>query len=193
MSHPGRRRCMRDVKRRMVRGRQIHSNRPDPGRLDAEAIFQYTRTGCRGSLLHEGLKDRPEITPDNLYHRPVSTARRSPDLGHNEVTITPGAEEGAARHQRRGHTHAPYAVSFSPLSKRNLSAGDRPRRIDLLRRTASLFGTTELITTAERGRAIATTLGVMAPCLLQNHGIVTAAASIEQAILPGAVAQSRLR
>jgi L-fuculose-phosphate aldolase len=78
------------------------------------------------------------------------------------------------------HTHAIYAVVFSSLGKPLLPVSN----------DAAFFAgglpmfseTTELIITAARGRAVAKTLGPHGALILRNHGIVTAAPSMEEAV-----------
>lgn len=122
-----------------------------------------------------------EITLDNLITIGLDGEKIAGDLGrHNEVYIHSEVLKARPDVNAVVHTHAPYAVSFSALGKPLQAVGHAG---SIFSEGLPVFSeTTELITTAERGRAVAATLGGHGAMLLQNHGIVTAAASIEQAI-----------
>ena len=122
-----------------------------------------------------------EITMDNLITVNLDGEKIEGDHGrHNEVYIHSEVLRARPDVNAVVHTHAPYAVMFSALGKPlqpighpgSIFAGGLPVYSD----------TTELITTKERGEGVARELGSHGALLLQNHGIVTAAASIEQAI-----------
>lgn len=99
---------------------------------------------------------------------------------HNEVWIH--AEVLRARPDMNAvlHTHPEHAVAFSSLGKPLLPVGN----------DGSIFfdgvpvfdDTTDLITTKERGEAVAKRLGQSRALILRNHGIVTCAPSIEEAV-----------
>jgi L-ribulose-5-phosphate 4-epimerase len=122
-----------------------------------------------------------EITFDNIITVDLDGEKIAGDHSrHNEVYIHSEILRAWPDVNAVVHTHAPYAVMFSALGKPLQPIGH----------PGSIFSdglpvfseTTELITTRERGQAVARTLGEHGALLLQNHGIVTAAASIEQAI-----------
>lgn len=122
-----------------------------------------------------------EITADNLIVCDLSGEKLEGDHGrHNEVYIHSEVLRARPDVNAVVHTHAPYAVMFSALGKPLQPIG-HPGSI--FSHGLPVFSeTTELITTRERGMAVARDLGDHGALLLQNHGIVTAAASIEQAI-----------
>lgn len=122
-----------------------------------------------------------EITPDNIITVNLEGEKVAGDFGrHSEVYIHSEVLRARPDVNAVVHTHAPHAVMFSALGK-PLQAIGHPGSI--FSDGLPVFSeTTELITTRERGRAVAAALGGHGALLLQNHGIVTAAASIEQAI-----------
>jgi L-fuculose-phosphate aldolase len=99
---------------------------------------------------------------------------------HNEVFIHSEVLRARPDVQAVVHTHARYAVVFSSLGKPLLPVSN----------DAAFFAgglpvfseTTELIVTSTRGRAVARTLGRHGALILRNHGIVTAAPSMEEAV-----------
>jgi ribulose-5-phosphate 4-epimerase/fuculose-1-phosphate aldolase len=99
---------------------------------------------------------------------------------HNEVFIH--SEVLRARPDCRAviHTHAVYAVVFSSLGKPLLPVSNDGA---FFANGLPVFSeTTELIINQARGKAVARTLGAHGALLLRNHGIVTAAASMEEAV-----------
>lgn len=122
-----------------------------------------------------------EITPENIIIVGLDGEKLDGEAGrHNEVYIHSEVLRARPDVNAVVHTHAPYAVMFSALG----------RPLQAIGHTGAIFAgglpvyseTTELITTPERGQGVAKALGPHGALLLQNHGIVTAAASIEQAI-----------
>lgn len=99
---------------------------------------------------------------------------------HNEVYIHSEVMRARPDVQAVVHTHAQYAVVFSSL--------DKP--LQAVSNDGAFFAnglpvfseTTELIVTEARGKAVARTLGGHGALILRNHGIVTAATSIEEAV-----------
>ncbi|WP_455275010.1 class II aldolase/adducin family protein [Rhizobium herbae] len=122
-----------------------------------------------------------EISLDNIIVVGLDGEKIEGEHGrHNEVYIHSEVLRARPDVQAVVHTHAPYAVSFSALGK-PLQAIGHPGAI--FAEGLPVFSeTTELITTTERGRAVASKLGEHGAMLLQNHGLVTAAPSIEQAV-----------
>jgi ribulose-5-phosphate 4-epimerase/fuculose-1-phosphate aldolase len=99
---------------------------------------------------------------------------------HNEVFIHSEVLRARPDCNAVIHTHAVYAVVFSSLGKPLLPvSNDGAFFADGL----PVFDeTTELIVTPQRGEAVARDLGGHGALLLRNHGIVTAAASMEEAV-----------
>jgi len=99
---------------------------------------------------------------------------------HNEVFIHSEVLRARPDCSAVIHTHAQYAVVFSSLGK----------PLEAVSNDGAFFAgglpvfdeTTELIVTRERGKAVARDLGTHGALLLRNHGIVTAAASMEEAV-----------
>jgi L-fuculose-phosphate aldolase len=99
---------------------------------------------------------------------------------HNEVFIHSEVLRARPDVQAVIHTHAIHAVVFSSLDKPLLPVSN----------DAAFFATglpvfsetTDLITTSTRGRAVAGTLGQHRALILRNHGIVTAAPTMEEAV-----------
>ena len=99
---------------------------------------------------------------------------------HNEVFIHSEVLRARPDVQAVVHTHAMYAVVFSSLGKPLLPVSN----------DAAFFAgglpvfseTTDLIITSARGRSVARTLGQHGALILRNHGIVTAAPSMEEAV-----------
>lgn len=99
---------------------------------------------------------------------------------HNEVFIHSEVLRARPDCNAVIHTHAVYAVVFSSLGKPLLPVSN----------DAAFFAnglpvfeeTTELIITEARGKAVARTMGGHGALILRNHGIVTAAPSMEEAV-----------
>src|SRR5262249_62346849 len=99
---------------------------------------------------------------------------------HNEVFIPSEVLRARPAVNAVVHPHPIHAVAFSSLGKPLLAVGN----------DASWFvgnlpifdETTDLIVDQPRGRAVARCLGHHAALILRNHGIVTAAASVEEAV-----------
>jgi L-fuculose-phosphate aldolase len=122
-----------------------------------------------------------EMTDDNIITVNIEGEKvggASPR--HNEVFIHSEVLRARRDVQAVVHTHAIYAVVFSSLGKPLLPVSN----------DAAFFAgglpvfseTTDLITTSARGKAVARTLGQHGALLLRNHGIVTAAPSMEEAV-----------
>jgi ribulose-5-phosphate 4-epimerase/fuculose-1-phosphate aldolase len=99
---------------------------------------------------------------------------------HNEVFIHSEVLRARPDCNAVVHTHAVYAVVFSSLGKPLVPVSN----------DAAFFAnglpvfdeTTELIITQARGKAVAKTLGGHGALILRNHGIVTAAPTMEEAV-----------
>ena len=122
-----------------------------------------------------------EMRPDNIIT--IDTEGRRVDgtmPRHNEVYIHSEVMRARPDVNAVVHTHPIHAVAFSSLGKPLLAVGN----------DASWFvghlpifsETTDLIVDQPRGAAVARCLGPNAALILRNHGIVTAAASIEEAV-----------
>jgi L-fuculose-phosphate aldolase len=122
-----------------------------------------------------------EMTPDNIITLDLEGTRvTGTHPRHNEVYIH--SEIYRARPDVRAviHTHPFNAVVFSALGKPLQPIG-QPGAV--FSAGLPIFDeTTELINTKERGAAVARCLGRHKALILQNHGIVTAAESVEEAL-----------
>jgi len=169
-----------DLKQRMIEAGRI---------LEAAGQGDWTRGHV--SIRVPGEPDRfymkpskfglEEITLDNIITVDLDGEKVDGEFGrHNEVYIHSEVLRARPDLNAVVHTHAPYATAFSALGKPLQPVG-HPGSI--FAEGLPVFSeTTELITTAERGKAVAACLGEHGAMLLQNHGIVTAAPTIEQAI-----------
>src|SRR5215471_18406161 len=122
-----------------------------------------------------------EMTDDNIITVNIDGNKVDGSSGrHNEVYIHSEVLRGRPDVQAVVHTHAPYAVVFSSLGKPLQAVSNDGA---FFANGLPVFSeTTELIITPERGKAVARTLGNYGALLLRNHGIVTAAASMEEAV-----------
>jgi L-fuculose-phosphate aldolase len=122
-----------------------------------------------------------EMRPDNIIT--VDLGGRKVDgtmPRHNEVFIHSEVLRARPDVNAVVHTHPIHAVAFSSLGKPLLAVGnDASMFVDNL----PIFSeTTDLIIDQPRGMAVARCLGRSPALILRNHGIVTAAASIEEAV-----------
>jgi ribulose-5-phosphate 4-epimerase/fuculose-1-phosphate aldolase len=123
----------------------------------------------------EEMTDENLITVDLEGEKVAGTSGR-----HNEVYIHSEVLRARPDCNAVIHTHAQYAVVFSSLGKPLLPVSN----------DAAFFAgglpvfseTTELIVNQARGHAVACTLGRHGALILRNHGIVTAAPSMEEAV-----------
>src|SRR5258706_7914576 len=123
----------------------------------------------------EEMTDDNIITVDIEGNKVAGSAER-----HNEVFIHSEVLRARPDGQAVVHTHAVYGVVFSSLGK----------PLQAVSNDGAFFAgglpvfseTTELIITSDRGKAVARTLGNYGALILRNHGIVTAAASMEEAV-----------
>jgi L-ribulose-5-phosphate 4-epimerase len=122
-----------------------------------------------------------EMRPDNIITVDIEGRRVDGTMPrHNEVYIHSEVMRARPDVNAVVHTHPIHAVAFSSLGKPLLAVGN----------DASWFvgnlpifsETTDLIIDQPRGKAVALCLGPHAALILRNHGIVTAAASIEEAV-----------
>ena len=122
-----------------------------------------------------------EMTDENIIIVDIDGNKMSGGGGrHNEVFIHSEVLRARPDCNAVIHTHAIYAVVFSSLGK----------PLQAVSNDGAFFAgglpvfdeTTELIVTQARGRSVARDLGQHGALLLRNHGIVTAAASMEEAV-----------
>lgn len=123
-----------------------------------------------------------EITMENIITVNLDgekTAGSAPR--HLEVFIHSEILRARSDVQAVVHTHAPHAVAFSALGRPLQPVGHE----------GSVFcdglpvfdETTDLIVTQERGKSVAKALGKHHAVLLQNHGLVTAGRTIQEATM----------
>ncbi|MDB5572500.1 MAG: class aldolase/adducin family protein [Hyphomicrobiales bacterium] len=122
-----------------------------------------------------------EMTQENIITVGLDGAKLDgPSPRHNEVWIHSEVLRARPDINAVLHTHPIHAVAFSSLGKPLLPVGN----------DGSIFfdgvpvfdETTDLITTRERGEAVARCLGQSRALILRNHGVVTCAPSIEEAV-----------
>jgi L-ribulose-5-phosphate 4-epimerase len=122
-----------------------------------------------------------EMRSDNIITVDIEGRRVDGTMPrHNEVFIHSEVLRARPDINAVVHTHPIHAVAFSSLGKPLLAVGN----------DASWFvghlpifsETTDLIVDPSRGKAVARCLGPHAALILRNHGIVTAGASIEEAV-----------
>jgi L-ribulose-5-phosphate 4-epimerase len=122
-----------------------------------------------------------EMTAGNIITVDIEGRRVAGSMPrHNEVFIHSEVLRARPDVNAVVHTHPIHAVAFSSLGKPLVAVGN----------DASLFATglpvfdetTDLIIDQSRGKAVARCLADRPALILRNHGIVTAAASIEEAI-----------
>jgi ribulose-5-phosphate 4-epimerase/fuculose-1-phosphate aldolase len=122
-----------------------------------------------------------EMTGDNIITVDLDGNKVAGAAGrHNEVFIHSEVLRARPDCVAVVHTHAQYAVAFSSLDKPLLAVSNDGA---FFAKGLPVFDeTTELIITKSRGQGVARMLGQFGALLLRNHGIVTAAASMEEAV-----------
>jgi L-fuculose-phosphate aldolase len=122
-----------------------------------------------------------EMTADNIITVDLEGKKVEGTMSrHNEVFIHSEVLRARPDIQAVIHTHPPHAVAFSSLGRPLLPVGN-----DGVFFSAGLpvfSETTDLIVTQARGASVARCLGTHPALILRNHGIVTAARSIEEAV-----------
>jgi len=122
-----------------------------------------------------------EMRPDNVITIDIEGRRVEGAMPrHNEVFIHSEVMRARPDVNAVIHTHPIHAVAFSSLGKPLVAVGN----------DASAFAgnlpifseTTDLIIDQPRGKAVARCLGEHPALILRNHGIVAAAATIEEAV-----------
>src|SRR5499426_4691731 len=122
-----------------------------------------------------------EMTIDNIITVDLEGQKVAGTMPrHNEVFIHSEVLRARPEIQCVIHTHAPHAVAFSSLGRElvpvNNEAGYFYKQLPIFSETS------DLIVTQERGKSVARCLGQHGALILRNHGIVTAARSIEEAV-----------
>jgi ribulose-5-phosphate 4-epimerase/fuculose-1-phosphate aldolase len=122
-----------------------------------------------------------EMTDENIITVDLDGNKVGGTFGrHNEVFIHSEVLRARPDCNAVVHTHAIYAVVLSSLGK----------PLQAVSNDGAFFAnglpvfdeTTELITDPARGKAVARTLGKHGALILRNHGIVTAAPTMEEAV-----------
>ncbi|HUI97134.1 MAG TPA: class II aldolase/adducin family protein [Xanthobacteraceae bacterium] len=122
-----------------------------------------------------------EMRPDNIITVDLDGRKVDGTMPrHNEVFIHSEVFRARPDVNAVVHTHPMHAVAFSSLGKPLLAVGNDASWF--VGQLPIFAETTDLIIDAPRGRAVARCLGPHAALILRNHGIVTAAASIEEAV-----------
>jgi L-fuculose-phosphate aldolase len=122
-----------------------------------------------------------EMTRDNIITCDIEGGKVEGAMPrHNEVFIHSEILRARPDIACVIHTHAPHAVAFSSLGKPLLPVGNDG--IYFHNRLPVFSETTDLIIDQTRGKAVAGCLGPNQALLLRNHGVVTAASSIEEAV-----------
>ncbi len=122
-----------------------------------------------------------EMTDENIITVDIDGNQVAGNAGrHNEVFIHSEVLRARPDVNAVVHTHAIYAVVFSSLGKPLQAVSNDGA---FFAEGLPVFSeTTELITTSERGKAVARTLQNFGALILRNHGIVTAAPTMEEAV-----------
>jgi L-fuculose-phosphate aldolase len=122
-----------------------------------------------------------EMTDENIIIVDIEGNKVSGGGGrHNEVFIHSEVLRARPDCNAVIHTHAVYAVVFSSLGKPLLPVSNDGA---FFANGLPVFSeTTELIINQARGKAVARTLGAHGALILRNHGIVTAAPTMEEAV-----------
>lgn len=122
-----------------------------------------------------------EMTAGNIITVDIEGRKIDGDFNrHNEVYIHSEILRARPDMNCVIHTHPIHSVVFSSLDKPLQMIGNDSGNFH---RGLPVFSeTTDLITTQERGKAVAQTMGDHPAVLLRNHGIAVAGVSIEQAV-----------
>jgi L-ribulose-5-phosphate 4-epimerase len=122
-----------------------------------------------------------EMTRDNIITVDIEGRKVDGAMPrHNEVFIHSEILRARPDIQAVIHSHPMHAVAFSSLGRPLLPVGNDG--IYFHEKLPVFSETTDLIIDQTRGKAVARTLGPHQALLLRNHGIVAAAASIEEAV-----------
>ena len=122
-----------------------------------------------------------EMRPDNIITVDIEGRKVDGAMPrHNEVFIHSEVLRARSDVNAVVHTHPIHAVAFSSLGKPLVAVGNDAS--PFVGNLPIFDETTDLIVDQARGQAVARCLGDRAALILRNHGIVTAAASIEEAV-----------
>lgn len=122
-----------------------------------------------------------EMTPDNIIIVDIEGNKVAGTMPrHAEVFIHSEILRVRPELHCVVHTHPVHAVAFSSLGRPLLPVGNDG--IYFHDKLPIFSETTDLIIDQSRGQAVARCLAGHSALLLRNHGIVTAAASIEEAV-----------
>jgi L-fuculose-phosphate aldolase len=123
-----------------------------------------------------------EMRPDNIITVDADGKKVDGTMPrHNEVYIHSEVLRARPDVQCVIHSHPVHAVAFSSLGRPLLPVGNDA--VNFAGGRLPIFDeTTDLIIDPERGRAVARCLGERSALILRNHGIVAAAASIEETV-----------
>ncbi|MFQ5878632.1 MAG: class II aldolase/adducin family protein [Dehalococcoidia bacterium] len=88
------------------------------------------------------------------------------------------------------HTHPPYATAFSATGKEFIPLGQRAAAFF---QGIQTYESPELITTRERGAALAQRLGQNSAVLLRSHGIAAVGRTVEEAVVAAISLEKSLR
>jgi L-ribulose-5-phosphate 4-epimerase len=122
-----------------------------------------------------------EMRPDNIITVDLEGRKVDGTMPrHNEVFIHSEVLRARPDVNAVVHTHPIHAVAFSSLGKPLVAVGNDASWF--VGRLPIFSETTDLIVDQARGKAVARCLGPQAALILRNHGIVTAAASLEEAV-----------
>jgi len=122
-----------------------------------------------------------EMTQDNIITVDIDGQKvEGTSPRHNEVWIHSEVLRARPDVNCVIHTHAAHAVAFSSLGKPLLPVSNEGA---IFYDGVPVFDeTTDLITTAERGAAVARCIGSHSALILRNHGVVACAASVDEAV-----------
>ncbi|MCL6564231.1 MAG: class II aldolase/adducin family protein [Firmicutes bacterium] len=176
--------------------------------MDRETLYWIERLvdGCKvlswdgqGDLISGHVSCRAPAQSDRFYLKPsrfgleeidaaqlievnLEGEKVAGELGlHNEVFIHTEIYRVRPDVRCVVHTHAPHAVAFSSTGRPLLPIGHEGT---LFADGLPVFSeTTDGIVTRERGEKVAALLGEHRALLLQNHGLVTVGATVEEAVM----------
>ena len=125
-----------------------------------------------------------EMTIENIITVNLEGQKTAgPSARHNEVWIHSEVLRLRPDVNAVLHAHPEAAVAFSSLDKPLLPVSNDG---SIFYAGVPVFAeTTDLITTKERGEAVARTMGDKQALILRNHGIVTCSSSIEETVWLG--------
>lgn len=87
------------------------------------------------------------------------------------------------------HTHPPFAIAFSATGREFIPLDQHA----VLLQRSQLYESAELVTTRERGAALAQALGERSAVLLRRHGIAAVGRTVEEAVVVAVSLEKSLR